>query len=1179
MHHTEGWQHSKHAWCFTTRLVSSHTSAAALQLESDSLPNDSLGLRLDEINMQHGGHNPVYVAPLRIRKSQKDLREAQDPISRADSQTIHHRQPSDLPDSEPYSPKSRFQNFLRASYPYQPVKDSSQPAVTLPLAAGDVILVHSIHTNGWADGTSLVSGERGWAPTNFCEPYEYAPMRSLLRALTEFWDFIRGGSEDTIELFRNHDYMRGMVAGVRVLLEKSDCLTRDSTLVKQHDNLRKIRKALLADLSTLVKTSKLIQQPAPTPQTHVFTEVQDDVLFKAFQVVTRAVHFYDIWCDEASYAQGLGQATAAPAVVLEPTSPSGSSTIYGAVSRDTSKRTSMYSSHSALSMAGLNVNRMSRPRPASISRPPSLTHRMSYAGRSLANAKGNGAAEQLSDTYDAFLGVLASFLGSHMQSRSSSELLLTTQQAVKSCRKLLEIVEIVLEHCDFQSDGLQQAKDFMYDKITDLVHAAQEVFRPLQSEDDDFIYLPGEGAKLVNAATACVSGAGRCVAKANELIREIGNFEVELRGEYSRVPSPFDHHPFQSPDRTPLSGSVVHIDSTASSRRHSQSHLQPVELSGSAQEHVLNSLAPTPITPAASSATWTPMTDATESLRSVTLSDSSVEINSIEPMGQSQQQKALTRAMLHGSESTLVSARDSGPSFVSQTSTRATSPDSHMKTSPKVEVDVEDDEEALIATQFAHELIVAPDGHIQGGSLNAIIERLTSHESKPEPSFVTMVYLTFRLFATPTEFAEALAFRYDSIGESPRVSQLVRLRVSNIFKGWLESHWRHDCDEPTIPLIRYIVQQKIAATSSTAAHRLLELLDTVATCHGPAAPRVQSAIGKTSTAASSSVDPDAPAPAAVLSRSQLNSLKAWKMGGSGLSILEFDAIELARQLTIKTSAIFCSILPEELVGCEFMKDSNSLAVNLRELSTLSNDLHNLVVESVLEFNDSKKRAQVLKQWIKIAMKCLELNNYETMFTIIASINSSSIRRMKRTWGDLSQKTKARFEELSQIMDPARNHKVLRDRLELLPPPCLPFVGLYRTDLTFVDQGNPATKDLRIGDDVISVINIDKHAKTAKIISDLQRFQIPYRLSSVDELQTWIQGECIRFREAGETRFQNQYRRSLILEPKQEPQTLTAKNKMGSFPSLVSLKSKERLDFFWIHGATKEMKERHNSVGS
>lgn len=1118
--------------------------------------------------MQQGGHNQVYVAPLRIRKGQKELCENVEATSRAENPRYDKELP-DTPD-EPYSPRPRFRNFLRASYAYQPVEDASQPAVTLSLAAGDIILVHSIHTNGWADGTSLTSGKRGWAPTNFCEPYDYAPMRSLLRALTEFWDIIRGNVESTVEFFRNQDYMRGMVAGVRVLLEKSECLTRDAPTVKQNDGIRRIRKALLADLSTLVKASKRVQHSGLAANPLDFMNTQDDVLFKAFQVVTRAVHFYDIWTEEISYIHNVPMSPVRSSLSPEPLSPGGSSTTHGTVIHSVSKRTSLYHSQSPSSLSGPGVHRLSRPRPASISRPPSLTHRMSYAGRSIALAKGNGVSEQLSDTYDAFLGVLASFLGSHMQSRSSSELLLTTQQAVKSCRKLLEIVEIILEHCDSPAEGLQQAKDLMYDKITELVYAAREVFRPLHLEDEDYIYLPGEGAKLVNAATACVSGAGRCVAKANELIREIGNFEVELRCDTPEVPSPV---------RSAVDTETAHHDSVANSRRQSKPYLElPAEIGSPSSRRASSSIMPTPTT-VGTGALWTPTTDTSESLRSVTLTDSSGEVNQVETISPAQKQDPFARAVLHGSDSTLVSsARNSGPSFVSQSSTRATSPESHLKASPKIDTDVDDGEEALIATRFAHELIVAPDGHVQGATLNAIIEQLTSHDAKPDPNLVTMVYLTFRLFTTPAEFAEALAYRFDYVAQSPRVAQPVRLRVSNILKGWLETHWRHDCDETTIPFLRSFVRDKISLVSSTTARRLLELLDIVAAGHGPAVPRVLSAIGKTSTASSTSLDSDQPAPAPILSKGQLNALKTWKMGGAGLSVLDFDAAELARQLTIKTSTIFCSILPEELVGCEFLKDSNSLAVNLRELSTLSNDLHNLVVESVLEFNDSKKRAAVMKQWVKIAARCLELQNFETMFTIVASINSSSIRRMKKTWADLSQKTKSRFEELSEMMDPAKNHKALRDKLETLAPPCLPYVGLYRTDLTFIDQGNPSTRDLKVGDEVISVINFDKHAKTAKIISDLQHFQIGYKLTSVDELQTWLQDECIRFREAGENRFQNQYRRSLILEPKQEQQLAQVRGaKLDNFPSLVSLKGKDRLNFLWLHGPAREVKERQNSM--
>ena len=111
-----------------------------------------------------------------------------------------------------------FHNFLRAFYPFHPTYTISDTTVTLPLNEGDVILVHSIHTNGWADGTLLVSGARGWLPTNYCEAYDPEPMRNLLKALLNFWDLLRSGLTNDSEVFGNQEFMRGIIAGVRYLL-------------------------------------------------------------------------------------------------------------------------------------------------------------------------------------------------------------------------------------------------------------------------------------------------------------------------------------------------------------------------------------------------------------------------------------------------------------------------------------------------------------------------------------------------------------------------------------------------------------------------------------------------------------------------------------------------------------------------------------------------------------------------------------------------------------------------------------------------------------------------------------------------------------------------------------------------------------------------------------------------
>lgn len=329
---------------------------------------------------------------------------------------------------------------------------------------------------------------------------------------------------------------------------------------------------------------------------------------------------------------------------------------------------------------------------------------------------------------------------------------------------------------------------------------------------------------------------------------------------------------------------------------------------------------------------------------------------------------------------------------------------------------------------------------------------------------------------------------------------------------------------------------------------------------GPVVPRLVSSMGKTNTAVAQYVHPDTPLPTPVIGKRELNLLRLWRNGEAKPSVLDFDPLELARQFTLKESRIFCSILPEELLASEWMKKMNSLAVNVRAMSTLSTDLAHLVADSILELEEPKRRAAVVKHWIKIANRCLELNNYDSLMAIICSLNSSTIARLRRTWELVPHKHKSILERLRGIVDVSRNYAVLRQRLHNHVPPCLPFVGTYLTDLTFVDQGNQPVRSLCKGDGQMEVINFDKYMKTAKIISEFQRFQIPYRLAEVSELQTWLQDEMIRVRSSSE--MQTFYRRSLVLEPR-EPAMPPAE----TTPSLES----HRFDFFaWTHPKAKSI---------
>ena len=270
-------------------------------------------------------------------------------------------------------------------------------------------------------------------------------------------------------------------------------------------------------------------------------------------------------------------------------------------------------------------------------------------------------------------------------------------------------------------------------------------------------------------------------------------------------------------------------------------------------------------------------------------------------------------------------------------------------------------------------------------------------------------------------------------------------------------------------------------------------------------------------------------------------------------MLDFDPLEIARQITLYKSRIFCAIQPDELLASEWTKKSGSKAVNVKAMSALSTDLANLVADTILVPVEPKKRALTIKQWVKIAKICLELNNYDSLMAIICSLNSSMVLRLKRTWDLVSQKTLGKLDYLKTVVDISRNYAVLRQRLQCHVAPCLPFVGIYLTDLTFIDVGNPPTRQLRsdCSQDGVTVINFDKHMKTAKVISELQRFQYPYRLQAVPEMQDWIDCQISRMRNNEQANVQNYYRRSLLLEPRESPASQMAAPSLKSSPPSTS----------------------------
>lgn len=812
----------------------------------------------------------------------------------------------------------------------------------------------------------------------------------------------------------------------------------------------------------------------------------------------------------------------------------------------------------------------------------SVSHRLSYVGKAGGVNRQNLASERLNAAHDSFLSLLGTLLGLALQSRSAEELTTTTQQSVAACRQLLSIVEEVWVRDGRRSEPLQHTRDVMYAKLAELVQATKDMFTATSTGEE--ILDPEQGRQLVVSTTNCIRAAGDCVSRTRAVIERIGDFEFERTGlgladsvfealsqngsqrsESPNRPTPEFHKPLpippepasrppppplqvpsevkplpEPPKLSPISP-ILPSDSgmrtmivespDALSMRSSQSSMPPLS-------HL-----PVPPLPAPDQSPISPAqsTEASSDL-----------------FGRATRTDSVNASVAETNSTWRTSVQQDNASSVSLTSTRATTPERSSANDGQLQLPAMGasfgsiselrslhGEEAVVEEQvlektFAHELIYNKEGQITGGSLPALVEKLTTHDTTPDATFVTTFYLTFRLFTTPVDFAQCLIDRFEYIGESQNIAIPVRLRVYNVFKGWLESHWQCDADAPALNIINDFAMRRLGPILPAAGKRLAELCFKVSDLRaGALVPRLVSSLGKTSTSVTvfSAVDSQIPTPN--VTKSQLAALRASRNGGSPCSILDFDPLELARQFTIIESRIFCSIGPEELLALEWTKKTDSRAINVKAMSTLSTDLANLVADTILQLEDAKKRAVVIKQWVKIGMKCLELNNYDSLMAIICSLNSSMVLRLKKTWELVNTKTKTRLEELKAVVDVGKNYAVLRQRLQNHVAPCIPFVGIYLTDLTFVDVGNQSNRVLPgqegANGEEKKVINFDKHMKTAKIIGQLQGFQVPYRLQAVPEMQDWMDAQIQRMRSSDHANVQSYYRRSLLLEPREPSQ--------------------------------------------
>ncbi|CDW94929.1 hypothetical protein [Sporisorium scitamineum] len=470
------------------------------------------------------------------------------------------------------------------------------------------------------------------------------------------------------------------------------------------------------------------------------------------------------------------------------------------------------------------------------------------------------------------------------------------------------------------------------------------------------------------------------------------------------------------------------------------------------------------------------------------------------------------------------------------------------------------------------DVVCNSEGQVTGATLKALVEKMTPHATMIEATFSTAFFLCFRMFTSPQELLDTLVARFemkppadvpmseaDMVRWNDKKLVPVRLRVLNLLKSWLENHWNHATD-------RVILQQLIALAErwtsvgaiSGPAHRLADLarkrLDgatqkttvLVGNTRGPgslqrviSSERMKGGLGLAMTDASQMYAPSAFSkggalpPTSVVSKTLLSNLRNENF--DRINILDFDPLELARQLTILDSKLYCAIQPEELLGSKFSKETKAAGVSedvhVKSMSSMSTRITGWISECILGEADARKRTQLLKFFIKLGDRCEQLNNFHTLMAIQCALNSSTIARLKKTWDGLSTKYRGMMDHQRRAVEHTRNYAGYRARLRNTTPPAIPFLGLFLTDLTFCHEGNAPTRPAPSNPEK-KLLNFDKYIKISRIVGEVQRFQVPYHLVEVPEMQKFLKSALDDVQGAqGGRGADDLYRRSLLLEPR------------------------------------------------
>ncbi|KYQ92065.1 RasGEF domain-containing protein [Tieghemostelium lacteum] len=374
---------------------------------------------------------------------------------------------------------------------------------------------------------------------------------------------------------------------------------------------------------------------------------------------------------------------------------------------------------------------------------------------------------------------------------------------------------------------------------------------------------------------------------------------------------------------------------------------------------------------------------------------------------------------------------------------------------------------------------------VVAGTLDALVDRLTLSENH-DLKFTNIFLLTFRKFMSPIELMERLIIRFcvtptmelpekqlespDQVEQWRKLKQeQIRVSVFNTLKLWIGKYnWDFYENQELLELFNNLVQRIMPfCKMERYASHLDSFLKRKMTNYQN--------------------DPEF-TPLKVLTSEEI----AHMMVMEDRVLYNFDIHDVAIQITLIEFDLFKAVKPQEFLDLAWTSKTKTVrAPNICKFIDHFNNVSFWLQTLLVKSGKVKDRVSILKKIIALGESFVQLNNFYGAMEVLSSLESSSIARLHRTWEMLPAASSQSLQNLQKLLSPMGSFKEYRERLKLATSACIPYIGVFLSDLTFIHEGNP---DMKEG----TLINFLKQKDIASIILSIQQYQNTYYYFEVNE---------------------------------------------------------------------------------